>query len=100
MIYAADDGHLVTVANFASSILDLPYRSSANDADRSYVANTTKIRGWHTRHGSPLSPPIHARSSPVNPAIVASPASSHKSLSILKIAIANCRSRIKDQSLI
>ncbi len=38
-VYAADDGDLITVANFASSILDLPYRSSANDADRSYSAN-------------------------------------------------------------
>ncbi len=43
MIYAADDGDLVTVANFASSILDLPYRSSASDADRSYVAHSDRI---------------------------------------------------------
>ena len=43
MIYAADDGDLITVANFASSILDLPYRSSANDADRSYVANPARV---------------------------------------------------------
>ena len=43
MIYAADGGDLVTVANFASSILDLPYRSSANDADRSYVANPERV---------------------------------------------------------
>ena len=38
--YAADDGDLITVANFASSILDLPFRSSANDADRTWVSNT------------------------------------------------------------
>jgi hypothetical protein len=43
MIYAADDGDLITVANFPSSILDLPYRSSANDGDRSYVAFTDRI---------------------------------------------------------
>ncbi len=43
MVYAADDGDLITVANFASSILDLPYRSSANDADRSYVANPERV---------------------------------------------------------
>ena len=43
MIYAADDGDLITVANFASAILDLPYRSSANDADRSYAANPERI---------------------------------------------------------
>jgi hypothetical protein len=38
-VFAADDGDLITVANFPSSILDLPFRSSANDADRGYVAN-------------------------------------------------------------
>ncbi len=43
MVYAADDGDLITVANFASSILDLPYRSSASDADRAYVANPEKV---------------------------------------------------------
>ncbi len=43
MAYAADDGDLITVANFASAILDLPYRSSANDADRSYVANPERV---------------------------------------------------------
>ncbi len=43
MIYAADDGDLVTVANFPSAILDLPFRSSANDADRSYLANPDRV---------------------------------------------------------
>ncbi len=43
MMYAAEDGDLITVANFASSILDLPYRSSASDADRTYMANTDRI---------------------------------------------------------
>lgn len=43
MVYAADDGDLITVANFASSILDLPYRSSASDADRSYIVNTEQV---------------------------------------------------------
>jgi hypothetical protein len=41
--YAADDGDLFTVANFASAILDLPIASSANDADRVFSANTAKI---------------------------------------------------------
>ncbi len=41
--YAADDGDLATVANFPSSILDLPFRSSANDADRGFLANTAAI---------------------------------------------------------
>ena len=39
-LYAADDGDLVTVANFPSAILDLPFRSSADDGDRTYVSNT------------------------------------------------------------
>jgi hypothetical protein len=41
--YAADEGDLITVANFASAILDLPIISSANDADRGFTANTAKI---------------------------------------------------------
>ena len=32
--YAADEGDLITVANFGSAILDLPIESSANDAER------------------------------------------------------------------
>ncbi len=43
MIYAADDGDLITVANFPASILDLPFRSSANDADRGYVAHAGRV---------------------------------------------------------
>jgi hypothetical protein len=42
-IFAADDGDLITVANFPASILDLPYRSSANDADRGYSANPERV---------------------------------------------------------
>jgi hypothetical protein len=42
-IYAADDGDLITVANFPASILDLPYRSSANDADRGYIAHAERV---------------------------------------------------------
>jgi hypothetical protein len=41
--YAADDGDLITVANFGSAILDLPIESSANDAERAFSANTDKI---------------------------------------------------------
>lgn len=41
--YAADDGDLFTVANFANAILDLPIASSANDADRVFSTNTDKI---------------------------------------------------------
>lgn len=43
MLYAADDGDLVTVANFPSSIVDLPFRSSANDADRAFVADPARV---------------------------------------------------------
>jgi hypothetical protein len=42
-LYAADEGDLVTVANFGSAILDLPIASSANDAERVFATNTAKI---------------------------------------------------------
>lgn len=42
-IYAADDGDLITVANFGSAILDLPFASSASDAERVFTANTPVI---------------------------------------------------------
>ena len=38
--FTADDGDLITVANFSSAILDLPFASTANDADRVFSANT------------------------------------------------------------
>ena len=41
--YLADDGDLITVANFGSAILDLPFASTANDADRGFVARTDQI---------------------------------------------------------
>jgi hypothetical protein len=41
--YAADDGDLITVANFSNAILDLPIESSANDAERVFMANTTQV---------------------------------------------------------
>jgi hypothetical protein len=42
-VYAADDGDLITVANFSSAILDLPFASTANDADRVFAAHTDHI---------------------------------------------------------
>ena len=42
-VYAADQGDLITVANFGSAILDLPIASSADDADRVFVTNTEKM---------------------------------------------------------
>lgn len=41
--YGADDGDIVTVANFETSLLDIPTESTASDADRNYQANTEKI---------------------------------------------------------
>jgi hypothetical protein len=41
--YAAEDGDLITVANFGSAILDLPIESSANDSERNFSTNTDKI---------------------------------------------------------
>ena len=42
-VYAADEGDLITVANFGNAILDLPIVSSASDADRVFFTNTDKI---------------------------------------------------------
>lgn len=42
-IYAADDGDLITVANFGSAILDLPFASSASDTERAFTANTPNV---------------------------------------------------------
>ena len=41
--YAADDGDLITVANFASATLDLPFASTADDTGRSFVARVEQI---------------------------------------------------------
>jgi len=71
--YAADEGDLITVANFASAILDLPIVSSANDADRGFTANTAKIPPVGTevfvflspRHEKPAEkPPKDSKRSP------------------------------------
>ena len=63
--YAADDGDLITVANFASAILDLPYRSSANDADRTYMANAERV--------PPRGTPVTIWLTPLNPTEPAPP---------------------------
>jgi hypothetical protein len=63
--YLADGGDLITVANFGSAILDLPFASSANNADRTFVARTEVLppRGtWVTmilRPRQPTPPPAH-----------------------------------------
>jgi hypothetical protein len=42
-IYAADEGDLITVANFGSAILDLPLASPASDAERVFTADPTQV---------------------------------------------------------
>ncbi len=54
--YAADEGDIITVANFGSAILDLPIASSASDADRVYVTNTARIPPLGTEVFVSLSP--------------------------------------------
>jgi hypothetical protein len=56
-VYMADDGDLVTVANFASAILDLPFASTADDAGRVFVANTDRI----PPRGTPVTMHLHPR---------------------------------------
>jgi hypothetical protein len=70
--YAAEDGDLITVANFGSAILDLPIESSANDAERNFSTKTDKIPAVGTEVFLSLSPrPAKAATKP--PAKVAKP---------------------------
>lgn len=67
-IYAAQDGDLITVANFASSILDLPIDSSADDASRNFFADTERIPPLGTEVQLILSPrPKAPQASPATP---------------------------------
>ena len=56
VMYAADVGDLFTVANFGNAILDLPMKSSADDADRVFIPNTAKIPPLGTEVFMVLSP--------------------------------------------
>ena len=58
-VYLADEGDLITVANFGSAILDLPLASSANDADRVFAADTAQV--------PPLGTEVFMRLGPVLP---------------------------------
>jgi hypothetical protein len=62
--YGADEGDLITVANFGTAILDLPMASSANDADRTFSARTEKIPALGTEVFVVLSPAKEPRSAP------------------------------------
>jgi hypothetical protein len=42
-VYAADEGDLITVANFGGAILDLPLASSASDTDRVFFADPERV---------------------------------------------------------
>jgi len=42
-VYAADEGDLITVANFGGAILDLPFASSASDTDRVFSADPEQV---------------------------------------------------------
>ncbi|QEH36978.1 hypothetical protein OJF2_55630 [Aquisphaera giovannonii] len=42
-MYAADEGDLITVANFGGAILDLPIASSASNEERVFLADTDHI---------------------------------------------------------
>ena len=61
--YAGDDGDLITVANFASSILDLPFASTADDAGRTFVAHTERI----PPRGTPVTLLLRPRPVPTTP---------------------------------
>jgi hypothetical protein len=74
MIYAADDGDLITVANFPGSILDLPYRSSASDADRGYASNPDRVPPRNT----PVTVYLSPRKDPPSPSPKARPADPNK----------------------
>lgn len=41
--YLAEDGDMITVANFASATLDLPFASTADDTGRTFVARTAVV---------------------------------------------------------
>lgn len=43
VFYGADDGDLITVANFPSAILDVPIASTESDDGRNFEANTPQI---------------------------------------------------------
>lgn len=64
-IYAALEGDLITVANFASAILDLPIASSADDSNRVYIARTAELPPLGTEVQLILSPkPPRPKKSP------------------------------------
>ncbi len=69
-VFGADGGDLITVANFASAILDLPFDSTAQDAALLYEANDQVIPPLDTEvllHLRPATPPAPERQNPPPP---------------------------------
>lgn len=69
-LYAADGGDVITVSNFPSALLDLPFASSADDANRSFVANDKNIPAkgtWVTMYLNPAKSPAPDAEAPNPP---------------------------------
>jgi hypothetical protein len=47
--YCANNGEVISIANFAFSMLDLPVKSSREAAELGFVANTDRIPGRKTK---------------------------------------------------
>lgn len=73
MIYAAESGDLITVANFMSAILDVPIASTADDSARSYVAYTERIPPIGTPVTLTLRPAAPAEPNAPEPPTAAAP---------------------------
>jgi hypothetical protein len=61
--YLANDGDVICVANFESALLDLPFNSSKDDAERTFVAFTERIPPRDTKVAIILEPVIEKKDS-------------------------------------
>ncbi len=59
--YLANDGDVICVANFESALLDLPFNSSKDDAERTFVAFTERIPPTDTKVALILQPVIEKK---------------------------------------
>lgn len=59
--YAADSGDLISVSNFPSAILDLPFSSSADNADLVFIADSDAVPPVGTDVLAILKPVKHAK---------------------------------------
>lgn len=67
-IYGADSGDLFTVANFTNALLDLPFASSADDTNRGFIADPTRIPPRGTNVTLYLQPAKRPPAKPATPA--------------------------------